>query len=54
MCVCVRVPDLGITGSCELLCGSWELNPSLEEQPVLSTLELSVQPKKQLSVETGS
>lgn len=34
-------------------CGCWELNPSLEEQPVLSTSELSLQPKKQLSVETG-
>lgn len=41
---CVRVSDLprtGITDSCELTGGYWELNPSpLELQPVLSSLLL--------------
>lgn len=41
---CVRVSDLprtGITDSCELTGGYWELNPSpLELQPVLFSLLL--------------
>ncbi|MGE9804779.1 hypothetical protein ACQP3L_29790, partial [Escherichia coli] len=45
MYVCVRVSDLGVTDSCELSCGCWELNPSpLEELQVLLTTEPSVQP----------
>ena len=36
---------IGVTDSCELPCGFWELNPSpLEEQPVLLTAEPSLQP----------
>ena len=40
------MPDpLDISNSCELLCGCWELNPSLlEEQPVLLTAELPLNP----------
>jgi hypothetical protein len=35
----------GVSGSCELLCGYWELNPgSVEEHPVLLTTEPSLQP----------
>jgi hypothetical protein len=42
---CVRVSDLGITDSCELPCGCWELNSGpLEEQSVLLTTEPSLQP----------
>ena len=33
--------ETGVTDSCELSCGSWELNP--EEQPVLLTAEPSLQ-----------
>ncbi|ERE77129.1 putative protein RIC1 like protein [Cricetulus griseus] len=34
----IRFPGTGITNSCELYCGCWELNPGpLEEQPVLLT-----------------
>lgn len=37
---------LCVTGSCELLFGLWELNKSpLEEQPVLSAIEPSMQPQ---------
>ena len=38
----VRFPRTGVTGSCKLLCGRWELNPGpLEEQPMLFTSEAS-------------
>jgi hypothetical protein len=44
-CVGVRSAGTGITDSCDLLCGCWELNPGpLEEQPVLLTAEPSLQP----------
>lgn len=34
-----RFPGTGVTGSCELLCECWELNPGpVEEQPVLLTI----------------
>ncbi|CAO2613549.1 hypothetical protein LEMLEM_LOCUS16128 [Lemmus lemmus] len=43
MYVCVRVSDLGVTDSCELPCGCWELNPGpREEQSVLLTTEPSL------------
>jgi hypothetical protein len=44
MYVCVRVSDVGVTDSCELPCGCWELNLGgpLEEQPVLLTTESSL------------
>lgn len=48
MCIGVRVSGplgTGVTDSCELPCGYWELNPSpLEEQPVPLTTEPSFQP----------
>ena len=41
-----RSPATGVTDSCELPCGYWELNPGpLEEQPVLLTTEPSPQPE---------
>jgi hypothetical protein len=40
-----QIPRNGITDSCELPCGCWELDLSpLEEQPVLFTAELYLQP----------
>jgi hypothetical protein len=40
-------PGPGVTDSCELLCGLWELNPGpLEEQPVVLTAEPSLQSLK--------
>jgi hypothetical protein len=48
LCLCegVRSPGTGIIDNCELPCGCWELNPGpLEEQPVLSTAEPSLQPQ---------
>ncbi|KAL6074356.1 hypothetical protein STEG23_012106, partial [Scotinomys teguina] len=40
-----RSPGTGVTDSCELPCGFWDLNPGpLEEQPVLLTAEPSLQP----------
>ena len=43
----VRCPGTGVTDSCELPCGCWELNSGpLEEQPVLLTAEPSPQPKE--------
>jgi hypothetical protein len=43
--VCVRLSDTGVTGSCEMPCGCWELNQDhLEEQSVLLTAEPSLQP----------
>jgi hypothetical protein len=37
-------PGTGVTDSCELPCGSWELNQGgLKEQPVLLTTEPSLQ-----------
>jgi hypothetical protein len=46
ICLCegVRSPGTGLTGSYELPCGCWELNPDpLEHQPVLLTAEPSLQ-----------
>ena len=41
----VRSPGTGVTGSCELPCRFWELNPGpLEEQPVLVTTKPTLQP----------
>ena len=41
----VSDPGTGVTSTCELPCGCWELNPGpLEEQPVLLTAEPSLQP----------
>ena len=41
----VGIHGTGITDGCELPCGRWELNPGpLEEQAVLLTTELSLQP----------
>jgi hypothetical protein len=35
----IRFPVIGVTGSCKLPCGCWELNPGpLQEQPVLLTI----------------
>jgi hypothetical protein len=43
MYVCVRVSNLEVTYSCELPCGSWDLNLGpLEEQPVFLTAEPSL------------
>ena len=43
----VKYPGTGITESCELPCGCWELNPGLlEEQSVLLTPEPSLQPTR--------
>lgn len=47
-CISVKVPDileLELPTSCELPCGCWKVKPGpLEEQPVLLTSELSIQP----------
>ena len=41
----MRVSGFGVTDSCELPCGCWELNPGpLVEQPVLLNTEPSLQP----------
>jgi hypothetical protein len=53
MFVCVKVSDIGVTNSCKLPCGCWELNPGpLEEQPVLLTTEPSLQPEATFSIPT--
>jgi hypothetical protein len=40
------IPGAGVTDSCELLCGCWELNLGpLQKQPVLSTPEPALQPR---------
>ena len=47
LCLCegTRSSGAGVTDSCELPCGCWELNPDpLEEQPVLLTSEPSLIP----------
>ena len=47
VCLCEGIRSLGtgVTDSCELLCGCWELNLSpLEEQPVLLTVEPFTEP----------
>ena len=45
----VRSPGTGVSNSCELPCGCWELNPdTLEEPPVLLTAEPSLQPQSQV------
>lgn len=45
MYICVEVSYLGVIGICELPCGGQDLNLGpLEEQPVLSNTELSLQP----------
>ena len=45
MCVCVRVSDTGVTDTCELSCGCWELNlgPLEEQSEELLTTESSLQ-----------
>ena len=44
MCIGVRAPGNGVTDSCELPCGCWDLNPGpLGEQPVRLTAESSLQ-----------
>ena len=44
-CEGVGFPETGIIDSCELPCVYWELNAGpLEEQPVLLTPELYLQP----------
>lgn len=46
----VRSLGTEITGSCELLCGCWKLNLGpLEEQPVILTDKLSLQPQETIS-----
>jgi len=41
----IRFPGAGITDSCKLPCGCWDLNSNpLEEQPVVLTTEPSLQP----------
>jgi hypothetical protein len=45
LCEAVRSPGTGVTDSCELPCGYWELNPVCpEEQTVILTTEPSLQP----------
>lgn len=47
LCEIVGAPETRVTGSYELPCGGWELNPApLEEQPLLLTSESSLQPEK--------
>ena len=42
---CYVSSDLGVTDSCELPCGCWELNPGpLEKQSMLRSTEPSLQP----------
>ena len=44
LCKCVRFPGTGITDSCKLPCGCWELNQvPLKEQPMVLTAEPSLQ-----------
>jgi hypothetical protein len=44
LCEGIRLPETGVTDSCELPCGCWELYLGpLEEQPVLLTAEPSLQ-----------
>ena len=44
-CEGIRSPGTGVTDSCELPCGCWELNLCpLGEQPALLTSEPSLQP----------
>ena len=44
-CEGIRSPGTGVTDSCKLPCGCWELNPgSLEEQAVSLTFKTSPQP----------
>jgi len=44
-CEGVRIPETGVTNSCELPCGCWKLSLGpLEEQPELLTAEPSLQP----------
>ena len=48
VCLCegVGCPGTGVTNRCELSCRCWELNRGpLEEQPVLLTIEPSLQPQ---------
>ena len=53
MCIGVKVFGTGVTDSCELPCGCWELNPGpLEEQSVLLTAEPSFQPQASSSLMT--
>lgn len=43
----VEFPGTGVTDHCEPTCGSWRWNMGpLQEQPVLLTVESSLQPTK--------
>ena len=56
MCIGVRVPavrspETGVTDSCELTCGCWELNPWPSERAASAlTTESSLQPNNNLKV----
>ena len=53
MCIGIRSPGTGVTDSCELPYGCWELNPGpLEEQSVLLTAEPFLQPQKIFSTKS--
>jgi hypothetical protein len=43
MYVYVGMSDLGVTNSCELLCGCWDLRPRPLEEPQQLSAELSLQ-----------
>lgn len=46
LCVGARAPGTGVTDSCKMTCGCWELNwGPQKEQPVLLTAEQSLQPQ---------
>ena len=48
LCEGVKSPETGVTDSCELPYGCWELNSGpLEEQPVLLIIELFLQPLRE-------
>ena len=49
LCEGARYPGIVVTGSCQLPCGCWELNPGpLEEQSVMLTAKPSSQPSNTL------
>jgi hypothetical protein len=53
ICEGVRCPGTGVTDSCELPCGCWELNPGpLEDHLVLLVAKPSLQPKNFLMQES--
>ena len=54
VCEGIRAPGTGVTDSCELPYGGWELNRGpLEKQPVLLTAEPSLQLQRQSFLETS-